>query len=402
MALMDLRRACLGVSLFLLASPGAAQKPADLTAVLTQIEGQVTFSSESRAELRSVRRAAQRQVLRGGEIVHVPAGAQVTLICSTETLVSLTGPRDWGLDATDCGRGIPLPESSYRHLASYAGRILAKNGTLLLELETRNVDMGLDPILLSPRDTAVMDAYPRLVWTQVPDAFEYEITLRGAVEMSIRLAADGLQCGRGSGPWRDLDVCSWAPPSGKWPVLEPEKPVFLRFGSRPNAAALWRQPREVYKIHLLPLNDQRHVQEALSQIATLPLDNASRLLLKAGVYAQGGLDADTIAAYDEALQTQEIPEARVTLGDLYLTNGLTALADREYRKVLAGTPDPAAQAAAELGLGSVTYFRKLLSEARSHFEHARELYTTLGMPAEAEEARAAAVHAQASCRHDSP
>ena len=159
----------------------------ELTAVLTQIEGQVTLSSPSRAEFRSIRRAAQRQVLRRGEVVHVPAGAQVTLICSTERLVSLTGPRDWVLDATACGQGLPLPESSYRNLTSYAGRILPRNGALLLELETRNVEMGLGPILLSPRDTAVMDAYPRLVWTRVPDAVEYEIELRGPVETSIRL-----------------------------------------------------------------------------------------------------------------------------------------------------------------------------------------------------------------------
>ncbi|HEV7786475.1 MAG TPA: hypothetical protein VGQ28_14105 [Thermoanaerobaculia bacterium] len=87
MALIDSRRARIGTIFFLLASQGAAQKTADLTAVLTQIEGQVTLSQESRGtEFRSVRRAAQRQVIRKREIVHVPAGARVTLICSTETL----------------------------------------------------------------------------------------------------------------------------------------------------------------------------------------------------------------------------------------------------------------------------------------------------------------------------
>ncbi len=401
MALIDPRRARIGAILFLLASPGTAQKPGDLTAVLTQIDGQVTLSSESRSEFRSVRRAAQRQVLRQGEVVHVPAGAQAALICSTETLVSLTGPRDWVLDPTACGRGLPLPESSYRNLASYAGRILPKNGVLLLELEMRHVELGLGAILLSPRNTAVKDAYPRLVWTQVPDAIEYEVKLRGPVEASIRLTADDFHCGRGSGPWHDLDVCSWAP-SAKWPALEPEKPVSLEVGSRRSSTAPLRQVRERYQVHLLSVNDQRSVQEGLRQIATLSVDKASRLLLTAGAYAQGGLYADAIAAYDEALQAQEVPEARVTLGDLYLTLGLIALADREYRQVLAGTPDPAAQAAAELGLGQGAYFRKLYDDARAHFERARELYSTFGLPAEAEDARAAAACAQAYSRHDSP
>ena len=107
---------------FLLANGGAAQQPADLTAVLTQIEGAVTLTSESRAEFPTVHLAGQRQIIRRGDGVHVPAGAQVTLICSTETLVKLAGPQDWVLDATACGRGLPLPESSYRNLASYAGR----------------------------------------------------------------------------------------------------------------------------------------------------------------------------------------------------------------------------------------------------------------------------------------
>lgn len=401
MALIDSRRARIGTILFFLANQGAAQKSADLTAILAQIEGQVTLSAETRAEFRSVRPAAQRQILRRGESVHVPPGAQATLICSTETLVSLTGPRDWVLDAAACGRGLSLPESSYRNLASYAGRILSRNGALLLELETRNVEAGLGPILLSPRNTAVMEASPRIVWTQVPDAVEYEVKLRGPVGTSIRLAAADLHCGHGSGPWHDLAVCSWAP-SGKWPALEPEKSVFLEFGSRQALTAPLRQVREVYEIHLLSVSDQRGMGENLRQIAALPLDKASRLFLTAGAYAQGGLYADAIATYDEALQAREMPEARVTLGDLYLTVGLTTLAGREYRQVLAGAPDSAAQAAAELGLGYASYFGKLYGDARSHFERARELYIKLGLPAEAEDARAAAARLQAPAGNGSP
>jgi hypothetical protein len=63
-------------------------------------------------------------------------------------------------------------------------------------------------------------------------------------------------------------------------------------------------------------------------------------------------------------------------------------ADREYRQVLASAPDLAVQAAAELGLGQVAYCRKRFSDAQAHFERARELYTTLGLPAEAAAAQA--------------
>ncbi|HSU84146.1 MAG TPA: hypothetical protein VLR69_17130, partial [Thermoanaerobaculia bacterium] len=137
-------------------------------------------------------------------------------------------------------------------------------------------------------------------------------------------------------------------------------------------------------------------------IATLPLDKASRLLLTAGTYARHGLYTDAIASYEEALQAQEIPEARVTLGDLYLTVGLAALADREYRQALTGAPAPAAQAAAELGLGQVAYVRKLFDDARAHLDRARELYIKLGLPAEAESARAAAASLRAHGGNDEP
>lgn len=372
-----------------MAAQGVAQKPSDLSAVLTQIDGQVTLSSKSRAQFRSVRLAARRQILRGGEVVHVPAGAQVSLVCSTDNLVSLTGPRDWVLDPAACGQGRPLPKTSYRNLASYAGRILPKNGSLLLEMEPRTVELRLSPILLSPRNTATLDAYPRLVWTQAPDALEYEIKLRGPVDMSIKVARAEIQCGRGSGPWRGLDICSWAA-SGKWPALEHEKPVSLSLGSRQTPTASFRQVDKTGQLHLVSATDQQNAQEVLHLVATLPVDKASRLLLTAGAYAQVGLYADAIGTYEEALDIQEIPEARVTLGDLYLKIGLAALADREYRQVLAGSPDSAARAAAESGLGQVAYFRRLFDEARGHFERAHALYASLGLPVEAEEARAAA------------
>ena len=373
------------IGTLLLASQGATQNPTDLTAVVTQMDGQVTLSSETR----SVRRAAQRQVIRRGEVVHVPAEAQVSLICSTETLVTLTGPRDWVLDAVACGRGIPVPASSYQNLASFAGRILPRNGSLLLELEPRHVDLGRGPVLLSPRHTATLEAHPLLVWTRVPDALEYEIKIRGPVDTSIRLAARDLHCGAGSGPWRGLDICSWAP-AGKWPALEPEKTIALSLSSRRTLTASFPQVRDQSKVHLLAVDGQRSVQERLRQIAMLSMDNASRLLLTAGAYAQAGLYADSIATYDEALQAQDVPEARVTLGDLYLRLGLTALADREYHQVLAGAPDSAAGAAAEAGLGQASYIQKRFDEARAHFERAHELYAALGLPAEAEDAKAAA------------
>lgn len=383
-------RAALGAILrmTLLAGSAAAQKPADLAAVLIRIEGQVTLSSDRPADLRAVRRAAQRQVLRPGETVHLPAGAQATLVCSTDTLVDLQGAREWVLDAAACGRGARLPEGSYRSVAPQAGRLLPRQGVLLLEFETRG-DENRGPVLLSPRNTDVLDPRPLLVWTRVPDVAEYEIEIRGAARALIRVAAGDLSCGPGSGPWQGLDVCSWTP-SDRWPSLEPGTPVLLRIGDRRTVAAA----RDSSTIRLLPAGEQSIAREDLRQIDALPLDESSRLLLTAGACARHGLAADAIAAYAEALRDQDLPAARVTLGDLYLDRGLWSLAEREYGQVLAGAPDPAAQAAAELGLGHVAYLRKDFGDAAAHFERARAAYAALGLAAEAEDARAAAASAR--------
>jgi hypothetical protein len=380
----------------------AAKGPSDLTGLLTQIDGPVTLSSGGREEFRSVRRAAQRQAVRRGEVVHVPADARAVVICSTEALVNLAGPRDWVLDAPGCGRGAPLPVGSYRSLASFAGRLLPRDGALLLELETREVEVGPGPVLLSPRNTAVMEARPRLVWTRVEDAVEYGIAVRGAaVGASIQLAADEVRCGPGSGPWQDLDVCSWVP-TGKWPALEPGRPVWLRLRSRQARTAPWREARQVYRVQLLPPGERQAVEERLRQLSALPLQRASGLLLAAGAYARAGLVGDAVAAYDEELRVLEVPEARVTLGDIYSTLGLTALAEGQYRKVLADAADPAARAAAELGLGQAAYRRTRYGESGSHFERARELYAALGLVAEAEQAQTAAGRARAAAEIPRP
>jgi hypothetical protein len=391
--ILTLRRAGALAALCLLASRGTAQTATGLTAILTQLGGQVTLSRESQTELRFVRRATARQIVQQGEAVHLPAGAQATVICSTERLVRLAGPLDWTLQETACGRGLLLPQGAYRDLAAYAGRILPRQGVLLLELATRSAEPGLGPVLLSPRHTAVMDAHPRLVWTMVPDAYEYEIELRGPVALAIRVAAADLDCGQGLGAWRGLETCRWTP-GAKWPALTGEEPLFLRLGYRRTATAPVHQAREMVRIELLPRDRQRGVQADLQRIATLPLDRSSRLLLAAGAYARAGLYADAIATYEEALQAIEMPEGRVTLGDLYLASGLTALAKREYEQALAAAPDPAARAAAELGLGYAAYFRHAWNVAQAHFERAHELYASLGFPAEADDAATGAARAR--------
>lgn len=373
----------------LLAAPPPAARPPEPTAVLAEVEGGVTLSSPGRAGERGARRAARRQVVAPGEVVHLPEGARATAICSVETLVRLAGPGDWRLDAAACARGVSLPASSYRNLTAFAGRVLPRGGALLLELEARTVDLTAGPVLLSPRTSAVRDLRPLLLWTRVPSAFEYEIEIRGDVQTSVQVAARGLPCAPGSGLWRDLEVCAWTP-SGSWPPLSPGQEVRLRLGYRERPGSPLVQAQERYAVRILGGDEEREVAAGLERIASLPLDEAARFRLAAGLRAGAGLLADAVSAYEAALRLEEVPEARVTLGDLLLADGLPTLAAREYERVLLALPEEAVRAAAESGLGQADYQRKRFREARERFERAAKIYASLGLEELAAEARAAA------------
>jgi tetratricopeptide (TPR) repeat protein len=118
-------------------------------------------------------------------------------------------------------------------------------------------------------------------------------------------------------------------------------------------------------------------------LGDLSLNGEARLLLEADLYAREGLLAEAITAYQKFLLVQDIPEVRVTLGDILLEVGLSRLAANTYREVLDRNSEIAAQAAAEFGLGRVEYNRINLNQAACHFSKARELYTSLSLKKEA-------------------
>jgi hypothetical protein len=187
---------------------------------------------------------------------------------------------------------------------------------------------------------------------------------------------------------RDLDVCSWDA-AGRWPLMPPGAPLLVRIGFRTAPGAPLRQAREPVQLSLLSVEPGVALRAELRRIGELPLDAADRLLLAAGLAAQSGLTADAIEDYERALELAELPAARASLGDLYLSIGLTNLAERQYRKVVPGAAvaDPAA-AAAELGLGCVDYLGTRFGEAAAHFERARRLYARLGLAEEQDAAQA--------------
>lgn len=363
-----------------MASLAQAEK---LTAVLTQLQGGVTISE---AALRSrgpdipPRRAQFLQVVGPGDEIHVSASAGAGFVCSTDRWVELPENQAQRLTEELCRAGKPLPPGTYRRLAPAAGRMVSLKGVNVLEGETRvpwDEAYGV-PHLLSPRSSSVLDGRPRILWAQVQEAIEYEITLTGPAPFDLRLDAEQVSCGE---RWGDIAVCSLPFPA-KERELPPGEISFLDIGARLSLAGPLRKDLESSRIQRLSTKKAEEIRSQLDSLKALPLDPATRQLLEADLYARAGLLADAIPAYLNALTLQDVPEVRVTLGDAYLKIGLLRLSARAYKEVLDGNPSPAVQAASELGLGRVEYIRQNFERAACHFRKARDLYLSLGLKEE--------------------
>jgi hypothetical protein len=370
----------------LAAGMAAPVLPEDLTAVLTQFQGNVTITEAAvprrgRAAFPLPRPARFLQIVGGGDALHLPTGAGAGFVCSTDRWVELPGGRNQPLTQALCRAGKPLPPGTYRRLAPAAGRMVSLKSALVLEGETRGTedeDFGV-PILLSPRRTAVLDPRPAILWTQVPDATEYEIEIMGSARFRLPLDAAEVACGGHEG---EVAVCSLPYPS-QAPDLPAGSISFLRIGARRGLATPLRTETEPSRIQRLSTEKAGEVRARLESLRSLPLDEAARQLLEADLYAREGLFADALVAYQKTLTLRDAAEIRVTLGDAYLQVGLLRLAARTYQDVLDKAPGPAVQAAAEMGLGKIEHARRNLERAACHFRKARDLYLSLKLKEEA-------------------
>jgi hypothetical protein len=378
------------MSMIVLALQLASSAAPRLAACVISSDGPVTIGSGP-----GLRRGFPRQPILAGEVFHVPAGVKATMLCSTDWLVIVTGPKEWTVDQKACRQGQALPGGSYDSVVVEGGRIRSIRSGMTVERDTRS-DAATDvPMVLSPRNTTVLDPRPTVVWTEVRGADQYEIEWLGtAGATALKIKAADARCGPGRGFWRGLSVCSTAYPADRAALKTGAAPLFLRVGSRFGIASPLRVEKDAARVRVVGAEDEQKFRERLDALQAVP-DADSRALLIAGAYASAGFLGDALSRYDEALARQEVPEAGVTLGDLALAVGLPDLAAREYRRVLDRKPAPAAAtaAAAEFGLGRAAFALSSFAEARGHFERARELFASLDLLAEACDAKAGAERA---------
>jgi hypothetical protein len=362
-------------------------------AVITQLNGDATVRSVSD----SARRVLPLQVVCEGDILKVLPDGRADLVCSNDRWLSQPGPAELEITPATCARGSTLPAGAYAGVAPKAGVIPHAGGSLVVELETREreSDYGSIPVVLSPRNTALLDQRPAIRWVVVGDAVGYQIVLNGPAPapLSANLDAGSVQCV--SDPRYNLSTCTLPFPDG-WPPLQHGKTYFLMVGARMSIAAPPRAAQDPNKLTILSQDQAAQVETVLASVQNVA-GATSHDLLRGGLYAQHELYADAITAYEQVRSVQPLPVVAVTLGDLYRAIKLYRIAFDRYAealKQLGGDGDPAVRAAAELGSGQVYYASQNFKEALARFQAAEKLYGEAGLAAEQSAAAQAAAEAQ--------
>ena len=342
--------------------------------------------------------ARAMQAIQKGALLTVADGARVTLICAPPYETELTIVSSVRLTCSLCQTGQPLPPGSYSSVEPDGGRIRSVGGSLELEGPAREkeTDYGHIPIILSPRNTRLLELEPILRWVEVGGAIEYEVWLNGPTSFKLRLDVTQLPCAEDArtAPNR---ICSLP-----WPTFEGTliqgKTYFLTLSVRTGIASPLRSS-EKSRLYTLTAEETLQVKAKISAIQALDLDTVTRDLLLAGLYAERELYSEAIAAYERALAAQPAAVLHVTLGDIYRAVDLQRFAFGEYERALnllpQGEDDAAVRAAAEFGIGQVCYARQNYSKALTYFQIAEALYTELEMTTETAVAAQAVKEAKA-------
>lgn len=333
--------------------------------------------------------------VRIGSTVAVGNGGRVTLVGDNNHVVQgRSGDRIVVQEAT-LSQGQPLPGtgSTYVNPGS-SGRIRVNQGTLVLEGESRDRpgDYGRIPVILSPRNTGLIELAPTIQWVAVTGAIEYVLTLSSASPFdAITLKTDELTCRE------DQRVVTNTVCTVSWPAtwqLESGKRYFLQVSARTGIAAQLRHS-ERSALRTLDAESANQIEQAKTELASLALDAVTHNLLLAGMLAEQGVRADNvrfglyaqaIPLYEQLVATNPAPVLYVTLGDAYRAIDLGNYAFFAYQAAVdqlnVTGDDPTVRAAAEFGMGYVEYSWDHYANAEPHFLQAYELYSNLDAEAE--------------------
>lgn len=293
--------------------------------------------------------------LRVGDQVRLAPGAQTRIVCADAVVVDLregTTPNPcrsqdgWIFDITR---------------TPWANTVLSADDARI-------------PKVIAPRATALLTTTPTIRWSAVEGAETYTVILRREAEEVWRVTVRGTTT---------LDYPADQPPLERGPMYR--FVVSADDGLRENAQGAG--------VVVLTEREVQEVAAEVRRLEQLAVDDATRRLVLANLYASRGLYADALALLEGLTNSPAQPAPLRLLGDIYLAIGLPDLAAAPYtqaRDVAAQTGDRLAQAQANRMLGTV-YSRLGSEENRKrtveHYQRALQFYEEVGDAAAQKELR---------------
>jgi tetratricopeptide (TPR) repeat protein len=292
-----------------------------------------------------------RTMLNSDDLLDVPVGAEVILLCPDGNL------RDWlGAGVNNVGSVCPGTPRRYRPSFGISDQWGAADST--------------KPYVISPRTGQVLNETPALYWNAVTQAQQYEVTL-------LRREGDR---------WIDVwtatsDRPSLCYPNGQ-PVLEPGNEYTLKVsivGEPESTEDLPEKP----VFSLVSGEEQQAVEDAIAAIEALEIDSAAKTLsLVEEVYPQSKLFAQGINDLKALINSgYETAQVYRLLGGYAVRTGLELPAEESYLEAirLAETSNSLEEKAlATWGLGTV-YGRVGKTEpAKTYLQQAKHIADEIG------------------------
>jgi hypothetical protein len=397
------RLTVLACSALLAVAGGASAAPTEtVRGLVTQVVGEITVLAGGgrSADTPTPQTPRPLDTLPAGSTLVLDAGERIELLCSTDHLVTLEGPARERLDGALCKRGERQPASTFRGVSPRRGRLVEVGDVLALEMTTRADDTRAVPVLLSPRNTAVLDPSPELVWTATPGAIEYRVRVTGAPpigQQTLTVEPPEAGCGAARDDWPGVEVCHvpWSDLGGSSGI--PTAGVYVDVGSRFALGAPVREEERSPRVWGLASDESAAVSTRLADRSSAARSPLLRAVLAARALAASELYDGARRELLRALALGDAPALRVTLGDLYMKTALPEWAAESYRRAAETATDPAVLGAALFGAGRAQLALKRFDAARESFQRAVEPLGRAGLERE----RAAAVEGAARARERS-
>lgn len=336
---------CCGMYVTAVAQAGAENK-------IGEVRGRVMLK---RAGWNNFVRAVVGMPVRNGDLLQPDRDASAKVVCANLHILD-------------------IKERSSRVRCETADPVLRFKGGIISNPRT-GPTVAMFPVLVSPRMTKLLDPHPLVRWLPMAGATKYRVSImRGAAEF-------------------------WAQEvSGVTELRYPESAPTLVPGVTYKAVITAKDRRSTEEnlpnlgFTVLNQEQSRAVREAERRVRALGLPEVSTKLLVADLYAAWGaelkkprddswaLSAEAIELLEAASASQQEAAVMRTLGDLYLSIGLTVLAEARYVRALKLTEadDVYGEAQAQYAIGHIFTIRLNAAEARKRLHKARDLFRSFG------------------------